>query len=71
MLARLPTYRRCRVAEMNAWWWLPIGLTAWFAMSMAVGLWLGPVLKSCSQAREALDQQMAEILAVPRPRECR
>jgi hypothetical protein len=51
---------------MDAWWWIPIGLTAWFALSVAVGLWLGPVLKSCSQARKALDQQqMAEILAVP------
>lgn len=50
---------------MNAWWWLPIGLAAWFAIAVAVGLWFGPVLRSCSQAREAVDQHTAEILAMP------
>jgi hypothetical protein len=50
---------------MDAWWWIPIGLVAWSAVAAAVGLWLGPVLRSCSQAREALDQHMAEILAMP------
>jgi len=50
---------------MSAWWWILIGLVAWFALSVAVGLWLGPVLKSCSQAREALDQHTEETLAVP------
>ena len=38
---------------MNAWWWVPISLVAWVAVSVAVGLWLGPVLRRCSQAREA------------------
>jgi hypothetical protein len=50
---------------MYAWSWMPIGVAAWFALSVAVGLWLGPVLKSCSQARHALDRHTAEILAVP------
>jgi hypothetical protein len=50
---------------MNAWWWVPIGLVAWFAVAVAVGLWLGPVLRTCSQAREAQDQHTAEILAMP------
>jgi hypothetical protein len=45
---------------MDAWWWIPIGLVAWSAVAAAVGLWLGPVLRSCSQAREALDQHMAD-----------
>jgi len=40
---------------MNAWWWVPIALTAWFAVAVAVGLWLGPVLRRWSQAREALE----------------
>jgi hypothetical protein len=41
------------------WWWIPVGLVTWFAVSLAVAMWLGPVLRSCSQAREALDQGTA------------
>ena len=48
---------------MNAWWWVLIGLVAWFAVSVAVGLWLGPVLRRCSQAREALETRMGEMPA--------
>jgi hypothetical protein len=48
---------------MNAWWWVPIGLVAWSGVSLAVGLWLGPVLRRASQAREALDTLMRETLA--------
>ena len=40
---------------MDGWWWLPIGLVAWFAVAMAVALLLGPVLRGCAQAREAGD----------------
>ena len=47
-------------------WCIPIGLTVWFAVAVGLGLWLGPVLRSCSQARAALDQHTAEILAMPR-----
>jgi hypothetical protein len=47
---------------MDAWWWIPIGLAAWFAVSVAVGLWLGPFLRSCSQARQALDEPAVKIL---------
>ena len=38
---------------MNAWSLVPIGFVVWFGVSLAVGMWLGPVLKRCSQAREA------------------
>jgi hypothetical protein len=38
---------------MNAWSWVPIGLAAWFGVSLAVGMWLGPVLMYCSRAAEA------------------
>jgi hypothetical protein len=48
---------------MNAWWWVPIGLVAWSGVSLAVGLWLGPVLRRASQAREALDAHMRATLA--------
>jgi hypothetical protein len=40
---------------MDAWWWVPIALTAWFAVAVAVRLWLGPVLRHCSQARAGLE----------------
>ncbi len=46
---------------MNAWWWVGIGLVAWFGVALAVGLLLGPVLSGASQAREALDAQLGEI----------
>ena len=39
-------------AGMNAWWWVPISLVAWFGVSLAVGMWLGPILGNCSRARE-------------------
>jgi hypothetical protein len=45
---------------MNAWWWVPIGLAAWFGVSLVVGLLLGPVLRRSSQAQEALDADMGE-----------
>ena len=51
-------------ADMGGWW-IPIGLAIWFAVATAVALWLGPVLGSCTQAREALDQHTAKILALP------
>ena len=44
-------------AELNAWWWVAIGLAAWFVVSLVVGLLLGPFFRHSSQAREALDAQ--------------
>jgi hypothetical protein len=54
-----------REVDMDMWWWIPIGLVAWFAVATAVALLLGQVLKSCSQAREAQDCHTAKILALP------
>jgi hypothetical protein len=51
---------------VDAWWWIPIGLAAWFAVSVAVGLRLGSFLRSCSQAWETLDEPTAEILDLTR-----
>ena len=48
------------------WWWIPIGLAAWLAMSVAVALSLGSALRNCSQARKALDRNTARKLALPR-----
>jgi hypothetical protein len=42
---------------MDAWWWVLIGLAAWLAVSLAVGLGLGPMFRHCSQIRKALDAQ--------------
>jgi hypothetical protein len=43
------------------WWWVPIGLAAWFLVAVVIGLCIGPVLRRSSQVRESLDQQVAEI----------
>lgn len=42
---------------MSAWWWVAIGLAAWFAVSLPVGLLLGPFFSRSSHVREALDTQ--------------
>ena len=55
----------CREVDMD-WWWIPVGLAAWLAVSVAVALWLGSALRRCSQAREARDQATAMILALPK-----
>ena len=46
---------------MNAWWWVPIGLAAWFLVAVVLGLCIGFVLRLSSQARESLDEQRREI----------
>ena len=48
---------------MNAWWWVAIGLVAWFGVSLAVGLLLGRAFSRSAQARDALDAQEREMLA--------
>ena len=45
---------------MSAWWWVVVGLAAWVAFSLPVGLLLGPLFSRCSQAREALDPRAKE-----------
>jgi hypothetical protein len=47
------------------WWWIPIGLAAWLAVSVTVALWLGPALRSCSRARKVQDRRTARMLALP------
>jgi hypothetical protein len=41
--------------DMSAWGWVPVGLVAWFVAAVALGLWLGPVLRGHSQAAAAED----------------
>jgi hypothetical protein len=45
---------------MDAWWWVAIGLLAWFAVSLATGLLLGRFFGRSSQARDALDAREEE-----------
>ena len=55
-------------ANVNAWWWVPIGLVAWFLIALALGLFLGPLLRRCGAAREALEGQLPESdVNHPRP----
>ena len=48
---------------MDALWWVPIGVVVWSGVSLAAGLWLGPVLRYCSRVREAVDAHTRETLA--------
>jgi hypothetical protein len=50
---------------MDPWWWVPIGLAAWFLIALAIALCIGPVLRRSSQAREIRGQQL-EIPDEPR-----
>ena len=52
-------YRRWGEANVNSWWWVPIGLAAWFLVSLAVALCVGPVLRRSTEAREVLERQWA------------
>lgn len=45
---------------MSPWWWVPIGLAAWFLVSIVAALCIGPVLRRSSQAREPLDQELED-----------
>jgi len=51
------------VADMNAWWWVGVGLLAWFSVSLAAGLLLGRLFGRSAQARDALDAQEWETPA--------
>ena len=56
--------------NMDLWWWVPIGLAAWFLVAVAIALCIGPVLRRSYQAREPRDQQLREIPgAHERPRD--
>ena len=53
--------------NVNAWWWVPIGLAAWCLVAVVLALCIGPVLRRASQARESLDRQLMEIPAEDDP----
>lgn len=45
---------------MNPWWWVPIGLAAWFLVAIVASLLIGPVLRRSSQARGSASQEPEE-----------
>jgi hypothetical protein len=45
---------------MDLWWWVLIGLAAWFLVALGISLCIGPVLRRSSQAWQAIDQQLGE-----------
>jgi hypothetical protein len=47
-------------------WWVPVGIAAWFVVSVVVALGIGQGLRHCSQVRKAIDQQGVKA---PGPRE--
>jgi hypothetical protein len=47
--------------NVNAWWWVPIGLAAWCLVAVVMALGLGRVLGRASQVRESLDRQVMEL----------
>jgi hypothetical protein len=46
--------------NVNTWWWIPIGLAAWFLVAVVMALCIGAVLRRAAQARESLDRQVME-----------
>jgi hypothetical protein len=52
---------------VNPWWWVPIGLAAWFLVAIVVGLLIGPVLRRSSQARESLRPEPEETADEGKP----
>lgn len=47
-------------------WWVPVGIAAWFVVSVVVALGTGQVLRHCSKVQETMDQQWVKA---PAPRE--
>ena len=45
---------------MNPWWWVLIGLAAWFLVAIVASLLIGPILRRSSQARESRHQDPEE-----------
>jgi hypothetical protein len=52
---------------VSPWWWVPIGLAAWFLVAIVVSLLIGPVLRRSSEAREALDREREDTSGEGKP----
>lgn len=45
---------------MNPWWWVLIGLAAWFLVAIVVALLIGPVLKRSARSARIQDSRRPE-----------
>jgi hypothetical protein len=39
---------------VNPWWWVPIGLAAWFLVAIVAALLIGPFLKRSARIQDSL-----------------
>lgn len=52
---------------MSPWWWVPIGLAAWFLVAIAAALLIGPVLKRSARIRDSLSPEPEETSGERKP----
>ena len=45
---------------MNPWWWVLIGLAAWFLVAIVVALLIGPVLRRSARSAQIQDSLRPE-----------
>lgn len=50
---------------MNPWWWVPIGLVAWFLIATVAALLIGPVLKRSARIRDSIGPEQKETNPEP------
>jgi hypothetical protein len=52
---------------VNPWWWVPIGLAAWFLVAIVAALLIGPVLKHSTRIRDSLSREPEETSGERKP----
>ena len=45
---------------MNPWWWVLIGLAAWFLVAIVAAMLIGPVLKRSARSARIQDSRRPE-----------
>lgn len=48
---------------MNGWWWVPVGLIAWFVVAVAMGPLVGRVLRWSAQAFQTVGSTVEKMPA--------
>lgn len=54
---------------MNPWWWVPIGLAAWFLVAIVAALLIGPVLRRSAQIQDSLRPEPEKTSDAGKPSE--